>query len=247
MSYISSSFFHYTNSLKNIKGILSGGFGVFYCKEEIYSDKGSGKIDHIRIPMCSFCDIPLGYISSSTYGNYIIGMSHSWGYNKELLPVLYYPNNKKVLSTKMIIAATTAFKSNPKDTDKFLILGFAKPMKKIAPSAKSKYPRDNYREREWRKVYSPTSKYKWMNEEEYAASNGKNAASKNKKPIGNPLCFKVEDVDMIIVPQQEVKKLISYISSPAVKIGGETGKITKSQRRLLISKIIAFESLSKNI
>lgn len=247
MNYISSSFFHYTRELSSVEDILSGGFGMFYCREEIYSDKGCGTIEHIGIPMCSFCDIPLGYISSNTYGKYVIGMRRSWGTSVGLLPVMYYPNNKKVLSTKLVIEATKAFRSDPADTKKYSVLGFAKPMRKLASSAKSKYPRDNYREREWRKVYSPDSKFKWLCKEEYDSY--RKAVSSERKPlVGSPLRFGVEDIDMIIVPRQDVPKLISYISSKSfTTIGGNKGQITDSQRYLLISKITPFDSLSENI
>lgn len=246
MKYASSSFFHYTKSLDAITHILEGGFCRFYCLEELYSQKGA-PINHIGIPMVCFCDIPLGFISANNYGKYVIGMKRTWGFNNQLLPVLYYPNNKDCLSTKAVIAATKAFLKNPKDTVAYSILGFVKPMKKIAASSKAKpYSRKNYLEREWRKVYSPSSLFKWKTEAEYDIYRGSKTSP--KRPVGTPLSFDVKDIDMIIVPDADVQNLISFVSSTSFNIfSGKAKSLSKSQRDLLISKIVSFESLAVNV
>ena len=210
MKYASSSFFHYTKSLDAIKHILEGGFSRFYCLEELYSKKGT-PVNHIGIPMVCFCDIPLGFISSNNYGKYVIGMKRTWGFNNRLLPVFYYPNNEGCLSTKAVIEATKAFLANPKDTAAYSILGFAKPLKKIVASSKAKpYSRKNYLEREWRKVYSPSSSFKWKTGAEYNIYRGSKTSP--KRPVGTPLRFDVKDIDMIIVPDADVQSLISFVS-----------------------------------
>lgn len=246
MKYSSSSFFHYTQTLKPIKEILKEGFGIYYCLEELYSKKGT-PINHIGIPMVCFCDIPLGFVSANNYGKYVIGMKRSWGLRVGLLPVLYYPNNRKCLSTQEIIRATNAFWANPQNTKAYSILGFAKPMKKIAASSKAKpYPRNNYLEREWRKVYSPSSSFKWKTEAEYDIYRGSKTSP--KRPVGTPLSFDVKDIDMIIVPDADVQNLISFVSSTSFNtFSGKAKSLSKSQRDLLISKIVSFESLAVNV
>ena len=240
MKYASSSFFHYTRSLDAIKHILEGGFCRFYCLEELYSKKGA-PVNHIGIPMVCFCDIPLDFISANNYGKYVIGMKRTWGFNNNLLPVFYYPNNKGCLSTKSVIAAAKAFLENPKNTAAYSILGFAKPMKKIAASSKAKpYPRNNYLEREWRKVYSPSSSFKWKTEAEYNIYRG--SGTSLKTPIGTPLRFDLKDIDMIIVPDADVQNLISFVSSPSFNtFSGKAKSFSTSQRSLLIPK---FRSLN---
>lgn len=230
MRYASSSFFHYTRSLDAVKKILEGGFGIYYCKEELYSEKGA--VNHIGIPMACFCDIPLGFISANNYGKYVIGMKRSWGFRVGLLPVLYYPNNKRCLSTRDIIRATNAFLTRPDDTSAYSMLGYAKPMLKIEPSDLHKpHSRKNYLEREWRKVYSPSSSLRWKTEAEYDIYRG--IQSLPKQSVGTPLRFDVKDIDMIIVPDAEIQDLISFVSGTSLKkFSGKATPLSKSQKHL---------------
>ena len=64
MRLTSSSFFHFAKDFNTIKAILADGFKVFYCLEEIYSTRKG--VQHIGIPMASFCDIPLSRIPVDT-------------------------------------------------------------------------------------------------------------------------------------------------------------------------------------
>ncbi len=245
MKYASSDFFHYTNSLETVKKILTGGFGMFYCREDLYQKKCV--VEHIAIPMVCFCDIPLGFISSNTYGKYIIGMKRSWGIRAGLMPVMYYPNNSRCPSTKDVLRATESFKTDPYDTAKYSILGYSKPIKKIGKSSnKHPRPKNNYLEREWRKIYLASSPYRWKNDEEYDTYRGD--VTSPKATVGNPVCFGENDVDMIIVPQSDVSSLIKFISGTSFcKLGGKQGKVKPIQCTRLISKIIPFESLVNNV
>lgn len=245
MKYASSDFFHYTNSLETVKKILTGGFGMFYCREDLYQKKGV--VEHIAIPMVCFCDIPLGFISSNTYGKYIIGMKRSWGIRVGLMPVMYYPNNCKRTSTKDVMKAVQAFKNNRSDAAKYLILGYSKPIRKIGKSSnKHPRPKNNYLEREWRKIYSASSSYRWKSDEEYDIYRGD--VTSPKAPVGSSVCFGENDVDMIIVPQSEVSSLIKFISGTSFcKLGGKQGMVKTNQRIRLISTIIPFESLVNNV
>ena len=90
----SNSFFHYTNEEKKLVGILRDGFIASYAKEE-FKDL-AGKLQHLYIPMVSFCDVPLSHIENPTvYGNFAVGMNRAWGKGKNLSPVAYYPNKKE--------------------------------------------------------------------------------------------------------------------------------------------------------
>ena len=102
MNIYSNSFFHRVKDFDAIKGILEDGFKAFYCKEEIFMGKGKAP-SYIGIPMVSFCDLPLAYFAQNNYGEYGIAVSRKWGREKNLEPVLYYPNDEKCQSTKMII------------------------------------------------------------------------------------------------------------------------------------------------
>lgn len=194
MRIASTSFIHYTSSIDAIVSILKKGFGIYYCLEEIYAS--SIEVKHIAIPMVCFCDLPLIHLPSNNYGHYAFGMSRSWGIRQHLLPVSYYPNNKECLSTKVVIRASEAYVNNSKDTEKYEVLGYSKPMYKIQNERQNR-SNNNYVEREWRKVYAPNSLYKWKSEEEYRIYRGDRSSLKRR--VGNPLRFEVNDIDFLSI------------------------------------------------
>lgn len=75
--------------------ILEDNFKVFNCKEEVIL---GGRKSTLRIPMVSFCDIPLSEVKDhiSKYGNYGIGLTKDWGMRKLLNPVLYVAQNSSL-------------------------------------------------------------------------------------------------------------------------------------------------------
>lgn len=242
----SNSFLHFTDSYENLTSILVQGFKVFYCKEEIYSS--DRRIRHIGIPMVSFCDIPLAHISENNYGKYCIGMSRSWGISHLLQPVLYYPNNKECQSTKMIINASDSFLRDPNDTDRYRILGYAKPLYKIQRGEENDDKNlDNYKEREWRKVYASKGPQKWKTEEEYTIYRGDTSLPKHQ--VGSPLKFDANDVDFIIIQESDRENIINFLMRGQMDhIGGkENVQAQIIDREVLLSKVITFESLSNNI
>ena len=112
-----------------IESILNEGFKAFYCLEEVFmgQNKPSG---YIGIPMVCFCDIPLAYVARNNYGKCGIAMSRKWGREHHLEPVLYYPNDVKCQSTKMVQTAYTVFTTDRKRSDDYRILGYSKPITK---------------------------------------------------------------------------------------------------------------------
>lgn len=245
MNIYSNSFFHRTRHYEFLKSILEEGFKVFYCKEEFLFDENDKTIN-IGIPMVSFCDIPLSLLSRNNYGEYGIALSRKWGMEHHLEPVLYYPNNKKCQSTKMVVEATKHFHTKNRKNDDFnryRILAYAKPVRKI-DSEKGKSS-DNYAEREWRKVYS-SRKYRWLTEEEYTKYRGNKESE--KKSVGAQMKFKVDDIDFIIVAKSDVAKLRQFIIKEMKTIGGyEKKNIIEDERYTLLSKILVYEDLIYNI
>lgn len=240
MNIYSNSFFQRVNDYTIIEKIIEQGFKAFYCKEEIFRGKGVPST-FIGIPMVSFCDIPLAYISKNNYGKCGIGMSRKWGRKHHLEPVLYYPNDISCQSTKMIIKAADAFLSNRKESDSYRILGYAKPMEK--PTKIVGRSSDNYAEREWRKVYANPAPLKWLTEEEY--NNYRRVDP--KQPVGTPLHFNVDDIDFILVDKLNVNNLLGYIMNDINHIGGNTQAITLEQKLLLLSKILVYDDLVHNL
>lgn len=95
MALSASSLFHFTSDKASLFGILEQNFKVYACKESIVFGKG---VNEIRVPMVSFCDIPLSQIKDhiSKYGKYGIGLTKEWGIRNGLNPVLYLSKGSNV-------------------------------------------------------------------------------------------------------------------------------------------------------
>lgn len=232
----SSSFFHYTNEEKKLVGILGDGFIASYAKEE-FKDL-AGKLQHLYIPMVSFCDVPLSHIENPTvYGNFAIGMNRAWGKRKNLSPVAYYPNKKENHLHKYVANILDRLnKGGVNDTDSRKFLGYAKPFYKWK-SPKGKRV-NNYIDREWRKI----SLSDWIDADDnrslyFDAHNGK--MYQNLK-----LAFNTNDVSFIIVPDDKAKSsLINNIQS-LQKVGGH--KCNSQDLLNIVSKIITIDQIKKN-
>ena len=234
----SNAFFHYTTK-EGLLGILQEGFKASYCKEQFKDNKGD--LRYIGIPMISFCDIPLSLISLVLYGNgeYAIGMKRSWGINKGLIPVFYYSNNKKSMMTISISDSCTKFYAGEikNNSLKYKILGISKPMKKYKAD-KSMQEMDNYREKEWRKVFYGE---KWKDETELNNWRGRG----NKPFLDNKLTFKSTDVEFIITQNDDTaSELIGNILNPEFVICGSP--ISSKEKYELISKIITKTRIEEN-
>ncbi len=245
MNIYSNSFFHRTQKYSYLKSIIEDGLKVFYCKEEFLLEE-KGKTINVGIPMVCFCDIPLSFLSRNNYGKYGIALSRNWGNIHKLEPVLYYPNNKECQSTKMVVEAAEFFhkeNNKKKDFSRYRILGYAKPVRKINETKDKN--KDNYAEREWRRVYS-SKRYKWKKEEEYKEYRGSNDS--DKKPVGTPMKFKIDDIDFIIVAKSDLIELKEFIIRDLKTIGGyNKNGITDDERYSLLSKILVYEDLKDNL
>lgn len=231
----SNSFFHYTD-LDSLQGILQNGFKIYFRKEAIYS--AHGKTSYIGIPMTCFCDIPLSHLQEIKYAkNHVgIGMKRTWGIKHKLQPVLYYPNKAACQSTQIIIDAAKAFSMDDDEYKSYRILGFAKPFYDLTDKKVC-----NYIDREWRKIYDSRGLYKWKKMEENDVS------AKKSKHIGSPLKFGVDDIDFIIINETDVDELRRLIMDLS-RIGGkEKVQIEQQDRELLLSKVITYQTLIRNI
>jgi len=97
-----NTIFHFTNSLENVRNILTNNFSPRYCLEKLDFISQNEKIE-IAIPMICFCDIPLSQISDhvNSYGEYAIGLNKDWAIANGISPVFYIYNNSR--TSKMII------------------------------------------------------------------------------------------------------------------------------------------------
>lgn len=241
MNIYSNSIYQRMKDESTIESILKEGFKAFYCLEEVFMGQNNPS-GYIGIPMICFCDIPLVYVAKNNYGKCGIAMSRKWGRRHHLEPVLYYPNDLKCQSTKMVNTAFYIFTTDRKRYDEYRILGYSKPMTK--PTKVKGRNSDNYVEREWRKVYANPSPHKWLTEAEYHKYRGAKASPKN--PIGNPMKFRIEDIDFILVDQKNAHKLRQFIMS-LVSLCNSTKPLSLDDKYVLLSKILIYEDLVHNL
>lgn len=232
----SNSFFHYTQKYDVLVAILKNGFIGSYANEQF--PQGNGSIGHLYIPMISFCDIPLAQLQYVVYGNYAIGMSRGWGNDLPLCPVSYFPNNRRANLTKYI---TDCFDNFPRKASQYSkLLGYAKPVRKYKEHGYASHRRkDNYIEREWRKIYLKD----WFeSSEQYASFKERNDGALLNHFIAR---FRPYQVDMIVVMSEvDRENLITEINS-LQQIGGYHN-ISDKDRLLLVSKITTIDEIKKN-
>lgn len=232
----SSSFFHYTDA-EGLLSILQNGFYGSYADEQFKDNKGN--IRHLYIPMVSFCDIPLNYIKTITYGKYAIGMKRKWGNNNGLSPILYYPilNSHHLHRYVRNSFEDYMFK---KDLSKTKFLGYVKPFKKFDEKGYAdKKRKENYIEREWRKIYVT----QWINAraqmDDYRKKQG------NKFIQNFIMKFEATDVSFIIVPDEKAKASVINKLNTIQRIGGSQ-KVRTSDTMDLVSKILTIEQITAN-
>ena len=240
----SNSFFHYTTQ-EGLLGILKEGFKATYCKEQFKNKEG--EIKYIGIPMISFCDIPLSLLSEVVYGDrgYAIGMKREWGLKKCLIPVFYFSNEDSSMIQKAMQRNCSNFYKIRREKNKtkfsYKILGMSKPIQKFSDDdyTRGKIP-DNYKEREWRKVFY---KELWKDETEYQKWRGE---QNDPKPmLSKKMTFDVNDIDFIILENNtDVHTFIEKIQSSDFQICNK--KIEEKDKYLLVAKIITKDQITNN-
>lgn len=225
----SNSYFHYTNEIEYLIGILRDGFYGYYCQEEFKIDK---LVKYFYIPVVSFCDIPLSQVSYITYGDWGIGMSSVWGNANDLTPICYYPNKTDSPLTKQISSIARdvykkVLKSNNVVRNFNPIIAYSKPRNKYIPNG---HRRNNYIERECRKAYLECSL---------------DANFHKRKHSKMHLLFTPKEVSFIVVPNELGRKNLIDNILQFNTIGGKA-IAQDSDRLLLISKIITLEELRRD-
>ena len=230
----SQSFFHYTKDVETLLSIIEKGFYASYANEQFKDN--SGKLNHLYIPMISFCDIPLIHFHSITYGKYGIGVSRSWG-NGKLAPVMYYPLNKKNMITKFCADTYDAYIKDKKKHKE--LLGYIKPYRKYYEQGYAVgRRRDNYIEREWRKIWLGNCLHSDSEFKKYCSTHGDKLVQQYLSK------FKQSDITYLIVnTENEKNQLIDDI----FKLKTIGGYICDEKMKLkLMSKIVSLELIKKN-
>jgi hypothetical protein len=221
MAISSSSLIHFTGTKEALLGILEENFRVYNCKESICFGT---KPNEYRIPMVSFCDIPLSQVKEhihkyGKYGKYGIGLTKDWGKRKRLNPVLYFAKSSFIANSYMRALQHFAV---PEDTSPDLmsseqkaLLDVVRYIKNYEGTLKRKGKVDkNYRfsdEREWRYVPPVEEPCEMIvSESWYASPENKDAMDQKLDPIR--LTFDPNDIKYVIIDNDnEINELVDHL------------------------------------
>lgn len=251
-----SSLFHFTGKLYNLKNILTEGIKPNYCLEDFEITNYNLKVG---IPMVSFCDIPLTRITNFTkrYNEYAIGLSKEWGIRNNINPILYVCNNEILRSFYKIKSNINLLNKEKVETTSIRIskfnvrtsitylFGFTK---KYENERNGKF-QCNYEENEWRYILPETlnngniAKWFW---DENTYSKWRGDSKKKPKSTFTPLKFDITDVSFIILSDEsQISRMIDYIEKIEV-LGGSEKKFDEIAKKNLMSKIISIDRIKKD-
>ncbi|SFC94248.1 abortive infection system antitoxin AbiGi family protein [Butyrivibrio sp. YAB3001] len=267
---ITTSLFHYTNSIDALKGIISEGLFANYCAEKF---SFNSQEETVGVPMISFCDIPLKRIDGFTerYGNYAIALSKDWGLEHRINPVFYAANEDviaglwfwrnytqkikddlaKVGSDGKKISFSLEAGPIPGLAD-FFNYGNAKEAMLIFYALIKKYESEhkgtmqtNYIESEWRYVVKEDDNIKWLwGEDSYRnwRGDGKHKPEPSNELKKRRLGFSASDIKHIIIKDEIERTILIDWMGDLASIGG--GKILNDDdKKLLISRINSMEEI----
>jgi hypothetical protein len=219
---------------------------VFNCKETVVL---GGKSTAFRVPMVSFCDIPLSEVKEhiSKYGNYGIGMTKEWALRKGLNPVLYVAQNS-ALSSSYRSAVRHYATETDKDVDDWTneqksLCDVLRYMKNYEAALERKGTRiENYRfsdEREWRYVPLYSEKCDMFVDEEYYQ---KNMAAVDEPLLPMRLEFEPNDIKYIIINDDtEIGEFIDHLR----RVKGKNYSLHDIER--LATRIFTTEQIKTDI
>lgn len=245
MSLHSNSLFHFTKK-EHLLNILRNNFIPHYCKERLSIED---KFYDYRVPIVSFCDIPLSQTKShiEEYGKYAIGLNREWVEEKELNPVFYYKDrsfffNKYYELMTSLSDRTVGGKTSHEEELSNYYFAFFKPYKGVDIRPEKDKKKENienneektkvfYDEREWR--YVPAR----LNEENYIVLERDYKDELQEQINELKLTFKQDDISFIIIEKEEERQ--EFIN----KIWEIKERYSSETKRILISKIISSEQI----
>jgi hypothetical protein len=245
MAISTNSIIHYTNSYKNLAGIIKEGFKIKYCLEMLYTSQHKPR--GAAHPMISFCDIPLSLSDQhfKLYGSYGIGLSKNWAKLNSINPVLYIEKESDIgnllytlLMNKKQLAGT-----HKEEITELIFQTKCFTKNYSAPLKRGKINTDDYKfydEREWRYIPKRSeigNKSRSIPSETFLEDKNKynNLISSYKLP------FSPSDISYIIVKETtEIPKIIELLRSTFNK------SITASELDILLSKVCSTEQITSD-
>lgn len=251
MASRTESLFHYTESLDNLKAILSSRFfWPKYCAEELSwfseSKVSQEQVLEIAHPMVCFCDIPISRADEHTerYGAYGIGMRRRWVDSKNISPVTYVAKRDSKLTRSInhfVHAATQSFTERDLDYMRFF-MAHIKPIRGYEWTRNGKrITVDFYKEAEWRHVASADDVSAYLSKNVYEDKNRLSIHNEKVRRLA-PLEFSVDDISYLFVKSEsDVVELVNFIQE---KLRDE---VDSKVRSLLLTKIYALDNLKKDV
>lgn len=246
MTISSSCLIHFTQDKESLLGILESNFKVYNCKESIsFSDK----VSDFRIPMVSFCDIPLSQIKEhiSKYGKYGIGLTKEWGIRKRLNPVLYIAKKSFIAesySTAFIHFIKDENPDNFSDEQKALIDVIRYIKNYEGTLTRKSQTTKNYRfsdEREWRYVPPVDEDCEMIvSESWYEVPENKKEMDARLNPL--KLSFDPNDIKYIIIDNDsEINEFVDHLK----KVKGKNYTYHDIER--LTTRILTCEQIMSDV
>ena len=214
MPLSSNTLLHLTKEKSALLGILEESFKVFFCRETF---EMNNQTLTARIPMVSFCDIPLSEVKNhiESYGHYGIGLTKAWATRQRLNPVLYLEPNSLLATSvngalQKLIADDASESLSEAQYDLADMIRYIKNYEGVLNRKDG--TRRIYRfsdEREWRYV-PPRSDYPALLEtdETYAADPPKADAALSSLR----LTFEPEDIKYIIIrDDSEISEFLHHL------------------------------------
>lgn len=248
MSLSSNTLIHFTADKEALKGILSENFKLKYCREVLNWGHNSRSI--IRVPMTSFCDIPLSQIKDhiSKYGHYGIGLTREWAVKNKLNPVLYVqPDSSLAQSYKQFIDDIAKDKDHFKDK-KDVVKRLLDPLRYMknyeATLERNGKTFRKYRfsdEREWRYVPPYTQGCRILyTDRDYSIDGAPEAAAASISAYR--LKFRPNDVKYIIIKNdKEIGEFIEHLRHAKGK------NYSQSQIERLTTRLFTSDQIHKDI
>lgn len=219
MPLSSNTIIHFTNEKSSLLGILSDNFHVYYCTEHYVLDDYQFSV---KVPMVSFCDIPLSQIKEhiGNYGVYGIGLTKEWAVRMGLNPVLYIEHrsylakNLKTALEEYLDPSGPAGgpdgKLTPSQISLADILRYLKNYQGDLVRKGGTNP--NYRfsdEREWRFTPPHDDAYAWILAQKYYESD---PAKHDASLVALRLRFEPNDIKYIIIKDDsEIAEFVDHL------------------------------------